>query len=584
MNNFTNSLQNDPTDFGIQRKLFNANESDFFFINTAYFDAYLQLLEGIRQRHGLLLLTSEAGIGKTLLLRKLANEAPAKIKFVFCYSTNLDFENLITVISDQLGILTHDQKFSDKINALREYLNTCATQGIDVALLIDDAHHLREDVLSKLLEFFCSEIREKNILQIVLSGTPALEDILARMQGFHADLSNSIRIRLQPMTVADVEAFISRQMQGAGSLAVESLFPPMVIERIANYTGGIPRLVNTLCERALLIMRLNGQATVSMAVIDEAANELMLQDRGATMDSSETPDSVEATRLGSTVQIVRAVQSHPQIDKPSTEQPKSLLASSLVMNQPRGNSSAVARWDNLQAERKHSNLFRATGPQIVWLGLLMLLAGLLGGIASFYLQPFIPAKPAITGIESPGRGPASVQSAVKTESASVGITTPVVPEVATSLPKAPLESVPAPTPVTEAVQPAAQSGLPSTSLPISAARLSEASISAYISNGDSLLTRGDIASARLFYEAAANAGAVAAITAVGKTYDPVVLGGLGVKGFPADPVKAAEWYLKGEKAGDPENTKQLDKLRRWLSESPPIGEAEAEKLWQLLRR
>ena len=104
-----------------------------------------------------------------------------------------------------------------------------------------------------------------------------------------------------------------------------------------------------------------------------------------------------------------------------------------------------------------------------------------------------------------------------------------------------------------------------------------------MNSGDLLLTRGDIASARLFYEAAANAGSAVAMTAVGKTYDPVVLNGLGIKGFHADPVKAAEWYLKGDKAGDAENTKRLDGLRRWLAESPPIGEAEVEALRQLLR-
>jgi len=577
MNNSTSPLQNVPVDIGLRRKPFNANEAEFFFINTAYFDAYIQLLEGIRQRRGLLLLTSEAGIGKTLLLRKLAHEAPATIKFAFCYSTNLDFENLITVISDQLGILTHNLKLSDKINALKQYLNICATQEIDVALLIDDAHHLREDVLNKLLKLFGSEIGDKHTLQIILSGAPVLENILARMRGFHPDLFDPIHITLQPMTAADVESFISRQLQGVDGLAVDLLFPPLVIERIASYTGGIPRLINMLCDRAFLIMQLNGQQTVSMAIIDEAANELMLQDRKTIIDSNEISDSLETTRLVNAVQVVNTAQPPPQIERFSTEQPKPLLVSSLVISQPDSNSPVMAQLD----EAKRAILFRATGSQLALLGLLMLLAGLLGGIASFYLQPLMPAQPTIARIESPTLAPAPVQTRVEPEPASIGITAPVVPGVEADSPKASFE--PLPPPGAGAAQPAAKSDLPPTSPAPSTAKLSEASIAAYMSSGDLLLTRGDIASARLFYEAAANAGSTAAMTAVGKTYDPVVLSGLGIKGFHADPVKAAEWYLKGDKAGGAESTERLNELRRWLSESPPIGEAEAEALRRLLR-
>ena len=108
-------------------------------------------------------------------------------------------------------------------------------------------------------------------------------------------------------------------------------------------------------------------------------------------------------------------------------------------------------------------------------------------------------------------------------------------------------------------------------------------MTAYMSSGDLLLTRGDIASARLFYEAAANTGSATAMTAVGKTYDPLALDKLGVKGFRADPVKAAEWYLKAKNAGDPEAAERLDGLRRWLARSPALGETEAATLRQLLR-
>ena len=110
MPNFTDTLQPDTAEFGFHRKPFSSTEAEFFFANTDYLDAYVRLLDGIRQQRGLLVLTGEAGTGKTLLLRKLAHEAPATAKFVFCYSTNLDFDNLLTVICDQLQIMTHGRE------------------------------------------------------------------------------------------------------------------------------------------------------------------------------------------------------------------------------------------------------------------------------------------------------------------------------------------------------------------------------------------------------------------------------------------------------------------------------------------
>lgn len=82
------------------------------------------------------------------------------------------------------------------------------------------------------------------------------------------------------------------------------------------------------------------------------------------------------------------------------------------------------------------------------------------------------------------------------------------------------------------------------------------------------MMRGDIASARLFYMEAANLGFPAGMLAVGKTYDPVVLSRLGIKGFLADPRKAAEWYEKAERAGFKETTQYLLELRRWMADSP----------------
>ena len=283
MSTCTAALQPNATEFKVHHRAFSSPEAAVF-PHTGYLDTYVQLLEGIRQHRGLLVLTGAAGTGKTLLLRKLIHEATATLKFVFCYSTNLDFDNLLTLICDQLQCITHGWESPPKLAALQEYLNTCFEQGINVALLIDEAHHLSQDVLSPLLTLTQLGLKEGHRVQLVLSGLPVLEEILVQQQALHPHIANAVHVHLEPLRAADVTAFIYRQLQSADGQPPENRLPVAVLDRIARYTGGIPRLITMLCERALWLAQLNGHSTVSTEIIDEAASELMLQERATVQE------------------------------------------------------------------------------------------------------------------------------------------------------------------------------------------------------------------------------------------------------------------------------------------------------------
>ena len=314
MSNFTDVLQPNAAEFGFHHRPFSNTKAEFF-PNTGYLDAYVRLLDGICQHRGLLVLTGEAGTGKTLLLRKLIQEAPATIKFVVCYSTNLDFDNLLTVIGDQLQLITHELERPPKLKALKEYLNTCFEQGINVALLIDEAHHLDRDVLSHLLTLTHLGPKEGHSLQIVLSGVPVLEETLVQQPALQPNIANAVYVRLKPLSEAAVTAFIYRQLQSAGGPPPENLFPAPAIDGIARYTGGIPRLINMLCERTLWIAQLNGQSTVSTEIIDEAASGLMLQEQATVQELESRLSHLETPCSGNTQPVFRAarLQAHDEI-------------------------------------------------------------------------------------------------------------------------------------------------------------------------------------------------------------------------------------------------------------------------------
>jgi len=304
MTDLTDIFKPGDADFGFRLKPFRGAEAEFFFTNTNHLDAYIQLLQGIRQQKNLTVLTGEAGTGKTLLLRKFVREAPAHIQCVFCYSTNLDFDELLTVICDQLGLATQELDQPAKLEALKEYVHIHLVQQMAVALIIDDAHNLCREVLNRLLTLVYSDPPEGCPVQIVLSGTPGLEDVLAQRQATYSPGANTVHIHLDRLADTDVGAFIRRQMQSAGGPLAETLFPTPVIECIAHYAHGILRLINKLCDRTLLVAHLNGQSTLSTELVDEAASQLLLQkpalQKPASVGGLETASlpGVQSTELG----------------------------------------------------------------------------------------------------------------------------------------------------------------------------------------------------------------------------------------------------------------------------------------------
>ena len=254
--------------------------------------------------------------------------------------------------------------------------------------------------------------------------------------------------------------------------------------------------------------------------------------------------------------------------------------------------------------------FSSAGRQVISLALLAGLLGGAGGAYLLYLHQAADKGQLSSKVAAANPKTAQVRTAapatptgVEAKSASIlaadptAAPAPAVPTTATvSVPPARTETAPArpqvgsspvvpASPSAPSVPPLANQKPPVTaSPPAAAAGPSPApatppasavastekgvSVTAYMSNGDLLLVRGDVASARLFYEAAANSGSAAAMTAIGRTYDPLELSRLGIKGFRADLAKAAEWYLKAKEHGDPEAAGQISRLQRWLAEAP----------------
>jgi type II secretory pathway predicted ATPase ExeA len=189
------------------------NQAKFFFLNHAYLNAYIRLYQEIFYQGGLFLLIGEAGIGKTYLLHKLEKEIPAGTKLAFCYSTNLDYENLLAFICDKLEIASAEGQLETKITALKEFITSNAHQGIKTVLIIDDAHALGEQVLNNLINLLELSVPDGFRPRIILGGTTVLEEMLEHVGVTRQGGEGMTRIQLEPMASSDVANYISKAIK-----------------------------------------------------------------------------------------------------------------------------------------------------------------------------------------------------------------------------------------------------------------------------------------------------------------------------------------------------------------------------------
>src|SRR6266511_3163594 len=309
--------------FGFEEFPFSVNpDPRFFYSNAAYQDVLAGLQHGIEARNGFTVITGEAGTGKTTLLHRLVSSSVDTIGYALIINPRLSFIPLLRTILQNLGLPSSSTDRETLLEQLNSHLREQFTKGRTVALLFDEAQSLSDEVLEELRLLCNQEIDGATLTSIVLMGQPELDHRLdhSRLQQIKQRITS--RRRLTPLQDPDVRHYVASRLEHVGYEGDE-LFEPAAIERIISWSSGIPRLINTICDNALLLAYQASERRVTAGMIDEVAHHLSLVERparGSQKKIDEVANRLRFVGRSPIAEKIDAVANQPRfVDWPPVE-------------------------------------------------------------------------------------------------------------------------------------------------------------------------------------------------------------------------------------------------------------------------
>lgn len=312
--------------YQLQERPFNVTpDPKFLYLNARYREAIASLHYGITQRKGFITLIGEAGTGKTTLLKRLLDELDQTTRTVFLFNTNVSFEEILEYMFAEFDLPVHSGKKLYMLQRLNMFLLEELRNGRNVALLIDEAQDLEYSVLEDLRLLSNLETAKEKIIQIVLSGQPELGQKLSNPVLRQLRQRISVNCRLLPLSRDEVSEYIRFRLEAAGA-PDPKLFTREAEEQIYHFSRGIPRLVNVVCDNALVIGYAMGKKRITADIIDEAAADLLPADSSNSGVNEVAPSSSREQ-----APLERARPSHRRSWWPSLALGVAALASGLAL-------------------------------------------------------------------------------------------------------------------------------------------------------------------------------------------------------------------------------------------------------------
>ncbi|MGA8877048.1 MAG: AAA family ATPase [Candidatus Korobacteraceae bacterium] len=264
--------------FGLSRNPFEISPDPYFYHPTPrHNEALANLHYGVGRRKGFIVITGEVGTGKTLLVRCLLSELRKNnIAFGYVFNPLLPVVEFFQYIMADFGLPYSGRNKTEMLLDLNRFLIQRHARGLITALVVDEAQALRSELLEEVRLLTNLETSQQKLLQIVLMGQPELEIVLDSPELRQLKQRVALRCQLQPLDEAQTHAYILSRLERAGAPAEPPIFSEEALGKIYEYSRGIPRIINNLCENSMVNAFANEQRQVTGDMITDVAADFRL--------------------------------------------------------------------------------------------------------------------------------------------------------------------------------------------------------------------------------------------------------------------------------------------------------------------
>ncbi len=281
-------------------------DPSFLFPTPRHNEALAALYYGVRAHKGFIVLTGEVGTGKTLLVRSaLQLLQKSNVAFACVFNPSLSPLEFIRYIAGDFGVPVAGKSKDEVLLALNGFLLQRHQKKLTSLLVVDEAHHLSGELLEEVRLLTNLETSQQKLLQIVLAGQPELDLKLDSFELRQLKQRVTLRCQLEPLNPEETAGYISRRLQTAGGAKEATLFSVAAVAMVCRYSRGIPRLINTICDNALLSGYARRAPTITPDIVGEVARDLRL----GVISSPEGPNGAAClARNQEKDELLRAVK------------------------------------------------------------------------------------------------------------------------------------------------------------------------------------------------------------------------------------------------------------------------------------